>query len=321
MKYLVLFLLVVGFVMGLTAQSVKAQESRIITGSGVRVRREPDTSAQEISRLSLGTIVGVSGRSEAQETIGDMQDYWYQIVLEDGQQGWVFGSLTRPFELAKRTEIYRDLMNARLRHEGLNFSDLIDFFHFLTRAAEEVTEPEAVAELKFTRLIILDRSLLKGKEEHASQLKAWITEQQGLIYYHESAGRWYVQSSIYWDLHANYHSLPLADDIAWEAAQNPLPGECEGYLPCDVSRLNQSVGKYLEFYPKGAHSAEALVSITNDLHWFVKNTEEKYARNDFLMLKRELTRLQRTIEKTQNPTTTAVLQQIEQIRQLHLTQK
>src|SRR5205085_10754473 len=48
------------------------------------------------------------------------------------------------------------------------------------------------------------------------------------------------------------------DDIAWTAAQTPLPGECEGYLNCYIFNANETLGDYLRMFPAGKHSKKAL---------------------------------------------------------------
>ena len=49
--------LVVYLMWGIAVQAKDIQMPRIITGSNVRVRQEANTSAPEVTRLNLGTIV------------------------------------------------------------------------------------------------------------------------------------------------------------------------------------------------------------------------------------------------------------------------
>jgi len=59
----------------------------IITGSNVRLRSEPQTTATEVSRFALGTIV---------EELGTSQDrQWRQVAAPDGKTGWVFAMVQR----------------------------------------------------------------------------------------------------------------------------------------------------------------------------------------------------------------------------------
>ena len=62
-----------------------------------------------------------------------------------------------------------------------------------------------------------------------------------------------------------YRALPLAERAAWEAAQTPLPGECEGYLPCYLYAQTETNGRYLKLYPTGAHAEQALADLAESL--------------------------------------------------------
>jgi hypothetical protein len=63
-------------------------------------------------------------------------------------------------------------------------------------------------------------------------------------------------------LQGRYKDLPaVAERAAWEGARTPLPGECEGFLPCYFAVESMTNGKYLQLYPRGAHAEEALAQI------------------------------------------------------------
>ena len=67
-----------------------------------------------------------------------------------------------------------------------------------------------------------------------------------------------------WNLERKYHTLPIADRIAWEAAQTLPPSDCEGDEACGFF-LSEGEIKYLSLYPAGAHAAEALKNVTEAL--------------------------------------------------------
>jgi formylglycine-generating enzyme required for sulfatase activity len=58
------------------------------------VRSEPSTRGQKISRIQAGRAISVLGKT----TVAGSE--WYQVVLEDGQTGYVFGSLLREQQIA-----------------------------------------------------------------------------------------------------------------------------------------------------------------------------------------------------------------------------
>lgn len=150
------------------------------------------------------------------------------------------------------------------------------------------------------------------------EFQEWIHEQQANIYYAEIQGTWLVLPNLLWNLYAGYQTLPIADDIAWEAAQNPLGGECEGYVPCHLSRINQSYGKYLTRYPAGKYTSNALQTISEWLQHFTQHKYTEYDRTGYLTLQNELKRLRSIVEATSIPEKTGVLDQLDQIARLHL---
>lgn len=199
----------------------------------------------------------------------------------------------------------------------LIFSDQIDFFHFLSQAIEQVKDVEVSAELKFARLLILRRSLAE-KQHNPPGFEGWVKEQQSSIYYSEPAGEWLVSPDLFWNLQAEYRLLPIAGDIAWETANNPLGGKCEGYLPCHLSRINSTYGRYLALYPGGKHAANALNTIAEHFKGFTEQLDYEYDRSAYLILQQELTQLRPTAEKTSAADKNTVLEQLERIAKLHL---
>jgi hypothetical protein len=119
------------------------------------------------------------------------------------------------------------------------------------------------AEAEFKRLNELSTAFSKipfdgdKKEPHASLIKKHEDE----IVYNEPAGQWIVRSEKFWQLAEKYKDLPIGDDIAWAAAENPLPGECEGYIPCALHWTRITSGKYLEGFPNGKHRDAAMKNI------------------------------------------------------------
>ena len=73
--------------------------------------------------------------------------------------------------------------------------------------------------------------------------------------YSEPAGEWLIVPDVIWKIHDQYRDAAVAEDIAWLAVQNGLPGECEGYVPCDAQGMNTLDGEYLRRYPRGAARA------------------------------------------------------------------
>ncbi|MBK9528813.1 MAG: hypothetical protein IPO41_10955 [Acidobacteria bacterium] len=135
----------------------------------------------------------------------------------------------------------------------------------LTGLSTAQSSPSAAAAKEFKRLVNLQTALGKipmtkqDKEPHRSFLK----RNDNDIVYSDPAGEWYVRSKRFWDLAAKYRNLPIADKIAWAAAENQLPGECEGYVPCYLSVMRMTYGEYLTRFPKGAYRKRAIQEMTH----------------------------------------------------------
>ena len=270
-------LVVVAF--AFAAQGAHARQSagarqRITTASGVRLRGAPDTASEEVGRLPLGTVVDELERSEAKATVGASEDFWYKVSAPNGARGWVFGGLTAPFDAARREEIYTRLASERAGKTDATFADASELVRFAERAAKEVKRRDARAELEFSRMRALARSItfLAGGEQPDEARKQWAAEHEPEIVYSEPSGEWYVRADLLWDLQAKYKDLPLAERIAWEAAQTPLPGECEGDVGCNLYYLSATNGRYIKLYPRGAHSNEALKSLEEIINGVVEGT-------------------------------------------------
>ncbi len=239
----------------------------ITTASGARLRERPDADSAEVGRLQLGLVVEELERSAEKARVGSAEAHWHRVSAPGGAGGWVFGSLVAPFDPARRDETYLRLSSERLSNAAATFPELSELVRFLDRAAKEVTRPDARAELELTRLLALGRSLASIAIEDLEKppYKPWVKEHEPEIVYSEPAGQWYVRSELLWNLRRKYAALPVAERIAWEAAQTPLPGECEGYLPCYIYKETETNGLYLKLYPRGAHADRALASLSEFL--------------------------------------------------------
>ena len=235
----------------------------ITTASGVRLRERPDANSAEVGRLQLGLVVEELERSSEKTKVGSAEAFWHMVSAPGGARGWVFGGLVAPFDPARRDETYVKLSSERLANTAATFADLTELVRFLDRAIKQVTRRDALAELELARLVALARTLaaIPLEDLEKSPYKPWVTEHEPEIVYSEPAGQWYVRSERLWSLQQKYRALPLAERAAWEAAQTPLPGECEGYLPCYFYLQTETNGRYLKLYPRGAHADAALANL------------------------------------------------------------
>lgn len=286
---------------------------RIVTASNVRMRSEPTTKAPEVTKLAFGTLAEEIGKSPQLETINQIQEYWYHLRLPDGTQGWVFGGLTRPFDFNARETIFREMVAARVQNENLNLGECIELYRFVERVIADVSDPAIAVELKFAQLRALQRSVMRFEQTPA--LDEWVKEQQANLVYGEPQGMWLVQSELFWQLAIEYQDMPVADDIAWAAAQNTLPGECEGDVTCTLSALNSTDGRYLLLYPAGRHVAETLTQLSETLQYLLSNpvSPGSLTVEDVQILQGQCVALRNTVSATSQPQTKDVLAQLDQL--------
>jgi hypothetical protein len=91
--------------------------------------------------------------------------------------------------------------------------------------------------------------------------QAFLQRHQGEAVYSEPAGQWMLTPAAIWALHETNRASASAEAIAWEAVDNGMPGECEGYPPCELATLDALDGEYLRRHPDGAHVVEVLKRI------------------------------------------------------------
>ncbi len=215
-------------------------------------------------------------RSDEKSRIGSSENFWHLVTAPGGARGWVFGGLVAPYDPARRDAVYLKLANDRLASTSATFADHSELVRFLDRATREVRSRNALAELELARLVALARSLAAVPLEQLNgpPYKSWTDEREKEIVYSEPAGQWYVNSNVFWSLQTRYRDLPIAERIAWEASQTPLPGECEGYLPCYIYKETETSGRYLKLYPRGAHADAALSKLAESLGYIVDSFRE-----------------------------------------------
>lgn len=280
------------------------------------MRTGPQVAAEEIMRLPIGSVVGEVEASANTEKIAGIEDHWYRVVtLPAGkQQGWVFGGFTMVFDPAKAAESYQQIANNRLKVEQPTFTDSVDLVNFLARVIPEVTRKDAAAELELARLLAISKAgaAIPSDKQEEPLYQSWLKAQGNSLVYSEPAGQWFVDSDLFWKLQQKYSSLPVAERIAWEAANNSLPGECEGFLECNLYAYNRTLGRYLNLYPRGAHAEEALNNLAEYFGEVLK-TEGTYSVDEKADLHKALAELRATVGKSSSAKRAALLKQIDQV--------
>lgn len=243
----------------------------IATAAGARVRAKASTSSAEVRRVKLGTLIKV-----LEKTSND----WYRIEIPNKPKnitGWMSGQVADDWDTAKKEEIYRRLVDKNYKDDGLSFLDASELYEFLGKAQTELKTSKDLPEYAFKQLVVLRQTLkaIPFNKDKENPYKAFLKTNDKSIVYSEPAGEWFVRSDLFWELRKKYSTAPIAEDVAWAATQNPLPGECEGYVNCYLFIMRQTDAEYLNLYPTGKYSAEALKNIQNLLEPIVADLGEK----------------------------------------------
>jgi Bacterial SH3 domain len=323
LQYLIFaFVLTIGNASLLVAQTdevgLEAAQPKITTVSAMRARKSPQVAAEEVVRLKLGTVVNAIARSTNQDTIGGNTDYWYRINLPNGQTGWLFGGLLLDYSVSKRQELVRQIIEARLKVENTDFSDRQEIYNLATSSLNEAKDVSTRAEFELLKVLALANwALSVPYETDKPPIREWVKAHAAEVVYNEFAGGYQLRADVLWNLEKKYHTLPIADRIAWEAAEMWPPSDCEGDEVCSFF-LSEGAIRYLGLYPSGTHTAEALKNITEDLTDQVitfanEKGGDKYAVEQRTELKKLLTSLRLAVAKTSAPEKTDLVKKLDRI--------
>ncbi|HET6979022.1 MAG TPA: SH3 domain-containing protein [Pyrinomonadaceae bacterium] len=316
-------LVVLGSVWTVCAQSsgvkLEVAQAKITTVSAMRVRSAPQATAPEIARLKLGTTVNAVARSTDQDTVGGKTDYWYQVNLANGQSGWLFGGLLLDYDAGQRQQLISRIIDARLKAENTDFSDRQEIYNLADRSLTEAKDVSSRAEFELLKLLALANWAVAfpDNQRDKSPYRQWLVAHAAEVVPNEFAGGYNMRSELLWKLEAKYHALPIADRIAWAAAENPQPHDCEGDEVCHLFVLEGAV-KYLELHPSGDHAAEAVKNLNELVTDDVINRAnakdgDKYVVEERASLRKLLALLRRAVAKTSTAEKPQLLKKLERV--------
>ncbi len=245
----------------------------IVTTFSVPVRSQAKSDAPTVSNVKLGTVLRVTEKNPA----------WYKVQYSAGGKtstGWISANSVNDLNASGKTEIYHQIVERNYKPQ-MDFASATEIYEFLSKVDKDLDSSDKSADLELKRLLVL-RSALKNipfDKKETTPFKEFIKAQENEIVYSEPSGTWLVVSNQFWDLHNKYKKSTVSDTIAWEAATNPLPGECEGYVNCYLFDLRMRFGEYLNLHPNGKNAAEALKNVTDYLSPIVADSQQKKIYN------------------------------------------
>src|ERR1044072_975677 len=177
-------------------------QAKITTVSAMRVRSSPQTSAQEVARLKLGTVVNATSRSPDQDTVGGKTDYWYQVTLPNGGTGWLFGGLLLDYDTNQREQLLRQIIEARLKAENTDFTDGQDLYNLATRSTTEAKNVNTRAEFELLKLLALANWAAAFPSDRAdkSPHREWLKAHAAEVIPNEIAGGYNMRTELLWKL-------------------------------------------------------------------------------------------------------------------------
>jgi hypothetical protein len=291
----------------------------IVTATSVRIRREPDFAAETVQTARIGEVFSLL------EQNADWCKIRFGKTNDESAIGWIAKKLTGEFTDARRAEIYRSVADKYFKQSSPSFADLAQTTDFLTTAQKEFKDASSQADFAFRRLLALKTTLdrIPFEKQTENPFADFLEKNKGDIVYSEPSGKWFVRSVLFWALRERYKNLFVAEEIAWTAAQNPIPGECEGYVNCYLYLLRATEGEYLNFYPNGKYSRRSLKNLTDFLEPIAADAQEKSVyssatdTSDRADFNKYLTELRAIVSKTPHLEKSKTLAQIKRIAEAH----
>jgi hypothetical protein len=250
-----------GLIVSAGSVLVIAQEpTRLTAASNVRLRASPSEAAAVVASLPLGTeLVQLESGGEGAS--------WTRVRVTAGgsQDGWLPTRLTRSIVTARRPDVIEAIVEERFARKGDGFAARAELADFVERELKQASDPETAGRLAryWTRAMSGALDAVPHWRGNQPPYRSWLAARAGTVVYNEPGGRWIIRADRLWSLHDEHARTASADEIAWAAVQNGLPGECEGFIPCYVRRLNLLQGEYLRRSALGKHVDEAVARVAN----------------------------------------------------------
>jgi|GEM_PF-4328244 len=190
----------------------------------------------------------------------------------------------QPRQVAQREDLVRwSIKRAErcLERMDNDLGDYTDRWRDLAGILPLISEREVAARANLLLLKCVQRSLSNWPRwGMLPEYRDWLQNLGSRIYFvrSESVG-WYVRSEEFWRLHDEFNGLAVSDDIAWEAAKNPVPDFCETDMACYFHAVSDSAVRYLETHPAGKYVPLALTALGSFF--------DRFEQNDFFKVRLE----------------------------------
>ncbi len=238
-------------------------EGRMVIGTDVVCREEPDRSSPVVMGLGLGDDFAVQdSRADS-----DREALWYAIDLGFGRSCWVFGPLTIVFESYRNPDsaLLAVAEHALQLGGDAGFERLVAVDNLLIerklRSVRYFRAPaEAPAILQLRHMEVVDRAARTvGNSQTARRdpmRMAWVLAHSAVRYF-EPGGLYQVPGERYWELYERHAASADAELIAWTAAEAQVFAD-ECYASCNLGARARPYMRYWQAFPRGNYLVEAL---------------------------------------------------------------
>jgi hypothetical protein len=218
-------------------------------------RSEPNVSAAKVHSYQLGDLAIVTKESQEDGTV------WYF-----DSSCWIYGALTTEFSESNPEPSALALIDHLLqRPNEARFEDYVMVENKLTEFPfASVVRSSGLLQFRKLTLVkqAVSRNDLRGRTVAKDPLKkAWVLLHGDLVFYFDPDDGWFVRPEAYWDLYEKYKQEPWAEDLAWTAAQLPIPSD-ECYADCVLGKIDRTFLQYWTRFPKGSKVSQALTEAT-----------------------------------------------------------
>jgi hypothetical protein len=235
-----------------TSTSAQEARERMVIGTDVACRTEPNRHAAVRRVYRLGELIDAAQQTQTDGTI------WYS-----GDRGcWVFGELTVEIQRSSPEAALVAAADHALNRKNATFEELVAVDNLLTADLFGRNALASSGLLQYRQLEIFRRITL----DHGSKVRqilreplknAWFLAHRDVIKPFEPDDAYFIQVEPYWALHDKYPNQPWSEELAWTAAQIFIPSD-ECYSDCVFDKIERTYAEYWKRYPHGKFLNEAI---------------------------------------------------------------
>lgn len=229
-------------------------DERLVTSTGLRIREAPDAEARVVEKVSLGTVLPCLAQS-APVTVGE-----HTAPFCKAKNGWYFTALTEPLaEKPKQIDALIEARAAPFKDRFVEPAEWPDVYqvHNLMRIRIDERTGDAKLRARIDELVFV----AAHPNVFAKDPRVAGDDSQGDRVKNEAFEK------LVSDAKAGA-SGPVLEDAAWALYQHGLGGECEGYAPCVIGRLDRTACRFLRtvgFPENNARAAKAIDDVVETL--------------------------------------------------------